>query len=72
MDSKIVPIRLKKKDLEVIDTFIKIGEFRDRSDFIRFSIKLAIIKLLEKRLSEEMILNNSNDSKKDSKISKTE
>ena len=45
MDSKIVPIRLKKKELEVIDTFIKMGEFRDRFDFIRFSIKLAIIKL---------------------------
>ena len=57
MKSKIVPIRLKKKDLEVIDTFIEMGEFKDRSDFIRFSIKLAIIKLLEKRLSEEFFLN---------------
>jgi len=65
MDSKIVPIRLKKKDLEIIDTFIEMGEFKDRSDFIRFSIKLAIIKLLEKRLSEEVFLNsNSNEEHK--------
>ena len=58
MESKIVPIRLKKKDLKVIDTFVEMGEFKDRSDFIRFSIKLAIIKLLEKRLSEEVFLNS--------------
>ena len=65
MDSKIVPIRLKKKDLEIIDTFIEMGEFKDRSDFIRFSIKLAIIKLLEKRLSEEVFLSsNSNEEHK--------
>jgi len=61
MESKIVPIRLKKKDLEIIDTFIEMGEFKDRSDFIRFSIKLAIIKLLEKRLTEEVFLNSKND-----------
>ncbi|MCD6483908.1 MAG: hypothetical protein J7L47_02215 [Candidatus Odinarchaeota archaeon] len=63
MDSKIVPIRLKKKDLEIIDTFIEMGEFKDRSDFIRFSIKLAIIKLLEKRLSEEVFLNSNSNEK---------
>ena len=53
MNTKIVPVRLSKRDLDLIDMFIRVGDFKDRSDFIRFSIKFAIVKLLEKKLAEK-------------------
>ena len=53
MNTKIVPVRLSKRDLDLIDMFIRVGDFKDRSDFIRFSIKFATVKLLEKKLAEK-------------------
>ncbi|MCD6513919.1 MAG: ribbon-helix-helix protein, CopG family, partial [Candidatus Odinarchaeota archaeon] len=37
----VTPVRLSKNDLELIDYLIKRGEFKNRSEFIRFAIKLT-------------------------------
>ena len=55
----VTPVRLSKNDLELIDYLIKRGEFKNRSEFIRFAIKLTLIKFIEK-IASESFMNNSN------------
>ncbi len=60
MTYPVTPVRLSKEDIEMIDIFVKLGEFRNRSEFIRFAIKYTLLKFMEK-VSMQTLLNSQNN-----------
>lgn len=66
MPAGVTSIRLPKKDAALIDHLIEIGEFKSKSEFIRYAIKKTINEILlqeiqEKMMSEEKISADSID-----------
>ena len=50
MASEVVTARLPPNDAELINYFIKKGEFKSKSDFFRFAVKHTLAELIQKRL----------------------
>jgi Arc/MetJ-type ribon-helix-helix transcriptional regulator len=66
MPADVTSIRLPKKDAVLIDHLIEVGEFKSKSEFIRYAIKKTINEILlqeiqEKMMSEEKISADSID-----------
>ncbi|MGQ4832504.1 MAG: ribbon-helix-helix domain-containing protein [Candidatus Asgardarchaeia archaeon] len=60
MTYPVTPVRLSREDIKMIDTFVKLGEFRNRSEFIRFAIKYTLLKFMEK-VTTQTLLNSKED-----------
>jgi Arc/MetJ-type ribon-helix-helix transcriptional regulator len=54
MATDITTIRLPPKDSMVIDHFVDIGEFKSRSEFMRYAIKKTICDLVLKEFHEKI------------------
>ena len=70
MPADVTSIRLPKKDAVLIDHLIEVGEFKSKSEFIRYAIKKTINEILlqeiqEKMMSEEKISADSIDELQD-------
>jgi Arc/MetJ-type ribon-helix-helix transcriptional regulator len=55
MATKVVPIRFPKKDLKALDSFVSEGEFKSRSEMIRYAVKRTISDLYAKKIEEEIL-----------------
>lgn len=55
MSTEVIPIRFPKKDLEALDSFVSEGEFKSRSEMIRYAVKKTVSELYEKKLAEEIL-----------------
>lgn len=60
MATEVVTIRLPPKDTQLIDFFIKEGEFKSRSDFLRYATKRMIAELISKRLDAMVVTKKVN------------
>ena len=69
MTTEVVTIRLPPKDTQLIDFFIKEGEFKSRSDFLRHATKMMIAELISKRL-DAMVVTKKVDRKELDRIHK--
>jgi len=55
MPADVTSIRLPKKDAVLIDHLIEVGEFRSKSEFIRYAIKKTINEILLREIQEKMM-----------------
>ncbi len=62
MTTEVVTARLPINDTELIDFFIKNGEFKSKSDFFRFAVKRTLAELIQKQL-DSMIVTKKIDQK---------
>lgn len=69
MTTKVVTIRLPPKDTQLIDFFIKEGEFKSRSDFLRYAAKRMIAELISKKL-DAMVVTKKVDEKELDRVHK--
>jgi len=54
MTTEVTTIRLPPKDSLIIDHFVEAGEFKSRSEFMRYAIKKTICDLVLKEFHEKM------------------
>lgn len=54
MTTDVTTIRLPPKDSLIIDHFVEAGEFKSRSEFMRYAIKKTICDLVLKEFHEKM------------------
>ena len=54
MTTEVTTIRLPPKDSVIIDQFVDAGEFKSRSDFMRFAIKKTIFELILKEFHDKV------------------
>jgi Arc/MetJ-type ribon-helix-helix transcriptional regulator len=54
MATEVTTIRLPPKDTLIIDQFVDAGEFKSRSEFMRFAIKRTICELVLKEIHEKI------------------
>lgn len=54
MPTDVTSIRLPKKDAVLIDHLIDVGEFKSKSEFIRYAIKKTINEILLQEIQEKM------------------
>lgn len=64
MTTNVTTIRLPPKDTLIIDHFVEAGEFKSRSEFMRYAIKKTICDLVLKEFHEK-IGNKGKPSKKE-------
>ena len=62
MSTEVVTARLPINDTELINFFIKNGEFKSKSDFFRFAVKRTLAELIQKQL-DSLILTKKADKK---------
>jgi Arc/MetJ-type ribon-helix-helix transcriptional regulator len=55
MSTDITSIRLPNKDTTLIEHFIDTGEFKSRSDFVRYAVKKTLNEMLLKEIQEKML-----------------
>jgi Arc/MetJ-type ribon-helix-helix transcriptional regulator len=70
MTTDITSIRLPLKDAIMLDHFVEIGEFKSRSEFIRFAVKKAINEMILKEFHEKMGEDEKMTKKKLNKLQK--
>jgi Arc/MetJ-type ribon-helix-helix transcriptional regulator len=54
MATDVTSIRLPLKDAIMLDHFVESGEFKSRSEFIRFAVKKAINEMILKEFHEKL------------------
>lgn len=54
MATEVTTIRLPPKDTIIIDHLVEIGEFKSRSEFMRYAIKKTICDLMLKEFHEKL------------------
>ena len=54
MATEVTTVRLPPKDTLIIDQFVDAGEFKSRSEFMRFAIKRTICELVLKEIHEKI------------------
>jgi Arc/MetJ-type ribon-helix-helix transcriptional regulator len=59
MSTEVVTARLPPNDTELIDFFIKNGEFKSKSDFFRFAVKRTLAELIQKQLDSLLLTKNN-------------
>ena len=64
MVTDVTSIRLPPKDAMMVDHFVESGEFKSKSEFIRFAVKKVINEMILKEFHEKL--------SEDKKISKKE
>lgn len=60
MSTEVVTARLPLNDTELIDFFIKNGEFKSKSDFFRFAVKRTLAELIQKQLDSLILKKETN------------
>jgi Arc/MetJ-type ribon-helix-helix transcriptional regulator len=70
MSTEITSIRLPPKDSMMVDHFVEIGEFKSRSEFIRFAVKKAINEMILKEFHEKLSEDKKMNKKSLSKLQK--
>lgn len=53
MNADVDVVRLQAKDSALIDHFIKVGEFRSKSEFITYAVKKAVNEVILRELEEK-------------------
>ncbi|MBU4373345.1 MAG: ribbon-helix-helix domain-containing protein [Euryarchaeota archaeon] len=53
MNADVGVVRLPAKDSALIDHFIKVGEFKSKSEFITYAVKKAVNEAILKELEEK-------------------
>jgi Arc/MetJ-type ribon-helix-helix transcriptional regulator len=53
MNADVDVVRLQAKDSALIDHFIKVGEFRSKSEFITYAVKKAVNEFILRELEEK-------------------
>lgn len=53
MNADVGVVRLPAKDSALIDHFIKVGEFKSKSEFITYAVKKAVNEIILKELEEK-------------------
>lgn len=53
MNADVDIVRLQAKDSALIDHFIKVGEFRSKSEFITYAVKKAVNEVILRELEEK-------------------
>ncbi len=54
MATDVTSIRLPPKDAIMVDHFVEMGEFKSRSEFIRFAVKKVINEMILKEFHEKL------------------
>lgn len=54
MATEVTSIRLPPKDATIIDHFVTTGEFKSRSEFMRYAVKKTICELVLKEFHEKL------------------
>ena len=62
MSTEVVTARLPLNDTELINFFIKNGEFKSKSDFFRFAVKRTLAELIQKQL-DSLVLTKGTEKK---------
>ena len=70
MSTDVVTVRLPPKDTELIDFFVGGGEFKSRSDFLRYAVKKMVAELIQKELDTAIVTKKVNKKELD-RIQKT-
>jgi Arc/MetJ-type ribon-helix-helix transcriptional regulator len=70
MTTDVTSIRLPLKDAIMLDHFVESGEFKSRSEFIRFAVKKAINEMILKEFHEKMSDDREMTKKKLTKLQK--
>jgi Arc/MetJ-type ribon-helix-helix transcriptional regulator len=70
LSTDITSIRLPNKDTTLIEHFIDTGEFKSRSDFVRFAVKKTLNEMLLKEIQEKMLDTGPMTKKKVTQIQK--
>ncbi len=53
MNADVDVVRLPAKDSALIDHFIKVGEFKSKSEFITYAVKKAVNEVILRELEEK-------------------
>ncbi len=53
MNADVDVVRLPAKDSALIDHFIKVGEFKSKSEFITYAVKKAVNEVILKEIEEK-------------------
>jgi Arc/MetJ-type ribon-helix-helix transcriptional regulator len=53
MNADVGVVRLPAKDSALIDHFLKVGEFKSKSEFITYAVKKAVNEVILKELEEK-------------------
>jgi len=70
MSTDITSIRLPNKDTTLIEHFIDTGEFKSRSEFVRYAVKKTLNEMLLKEIQEKMVETGPMTKKKVTQIQK--
>jgi Arc/MetJ-type ribon-helix-helix transcriptional regulator len=70
MATDVTSIRLPKKDAALIEHLVDVGEFKSKSEFIRFAVKKTINEMLLKEIQEKMLDNEPLTGKRAKEIQK--
>jgi len=54
MNTEITSIRLPPKDSAMIEHFVKEGEFKSKSEFVRYAVKKTICDMMLKEFHEKL------------------
>ena len=54
MATEVTSIRLPQKDADIVEHFVEIGEFKSKSEFIRFAIKKTINEMILKEFHDKL------------------
>ena len=70
MSSEITSVRLPPKDSMMVDHFVENGEFKSRSEFIRFAVKKLINEMILREFHEKLGEDKKINKKKLDKLQK--
>ena len=70
MSTEITSIRLPPKDSMMVDHFVEMGEFKSRSEFIRFAVKKVINEMILREFHEKLNEDKSINKKRLNKLQK--
>lgn len=70
MSTEVTSIRLPPKDTMMLDHFVESGEFKSRSEFIRFAVKKAINEMVLREFHEKLSEDKPMNKKKLNKLQK--
>jgi len=68
MATDVTTIRLPPKDTLIIDQFVDAGEFKSRSEFMRYAIKRTIFDLILKEFHEKVAKKGKPTKKEEEKV----
>lgn len=70
MVTDVTSIRLPPKDSMMVDHFVELGEFKSKSEFIRFAVKKVINEMVLREFHEKLSEDKTMNKKKLDKLQK--